>query len=350
MAEKQPVIQFKRLDWIDMIKGIGIILVIIGHCVHLEGGIHRWIFSFHMPMFFVFSGFFVKNDNLVNIIRKKTISLLIPYVIFILIGFLFTLSIPVWRKQLTLKGIISDIYLGSPDNINISSVWFLICLFITILLLVYCLKFEKYAPFIIISIVCAGFCFAKYRNMIEFLPAKRLPLNIDVAMIALLFLAIGYYGKNKIITVVEYVKVSTSKNIIICAVFLLVSILLARLNGRVNLHGLLFNNIILYILEACVGTCFAISLALILEKLNTIKRILLFGGRNSLKVLGIQALLIRIYISFINLLTNKEYKLYFLPPMHVLLSTLFVVGFSFLSIYIINIINNRYIFIKNSKR
>ena len=48
--------KINRIEWLDVSKGIGIILVIIGHCVYLGGGMHNWIFSFHMPMFLSFLG------------------------------------------------------------------------------------------------------------------------------------------------------------------------------------------------------------------------------------------------------------------------------------------------------
>ena len=53
----------KRIDWIDAAKGIGILLVVAGH-VMLEGGMafpgsdvaRDFIYSFHMPLFFMISG------------------------------------------------------------------------------------------------------------------------------------------------------------------------------------------------------------------------------------------------------------------------------------------------------
>lgn len=46
-----------RLDYIDTAKGIGIIFVVIYH--HLLGAefITNWISSFHMPLFFMISGY-----------------------------------------------------------------------------------------------------------------------------------------------------------------------------------------------------------------------------------------------------------------------------------------------------
>lgn len=53
----------QRLDYIDAAKAIAIILVIIGHC-YWVGAVPRLrniIYSFHMPLFFVVSGFSLSN-------------------------------------------------------------------------------------------------------------------------------------------------------------------------------------------------------------------------------------------------------------------------------------------------
>ena len=46
----------KRLYYLDMAKGVGIFLVILGHIEYLDPDIKRWISSFHMPLFFVVGG------------------------------------------------------------------------------------------------------------------------------------------------------------------------------------------------------------------------------------------------------------------------------------------------------
>ena len=59
----------KRLDWVDIAKGIAIVLMILGHS-SLPNMIQNWIYSFHMPFFFFISG--VLMDN--SIKRSKSIS------------------------------------------------------------------------------------------------------------------------------------------------------------------------------------------------------------------------------------------------------------------------------------
>ena len=46
----------KRWEYLDMAKGVGIFLVVLGHIEYIGEGTLKWIFSFHMPLFFVVGG------------------------------------------------------------------------------------------------------------------------------------------------------------------------------------------------------------------------------------------------------------------------------------------------------
>ena len=80
----------QRIEYIDAAKAIAIILVIIGHC-HWIGAIPRlgnMIYTFHMPLFFIVSGFFLKDLPIKEAIIKYAKAYLWPYLmigIFILI-------------------------------------------------------------------------------------------------------------------------------------------------------------------------------------------------------------------------------------------------------------------------
>lgn len=87
----------KRLKYLDIAKGIAIILVVLGHCFpeNIFGGedyidkigriIYDFIYSFHMPIFFYIAGFLFynswKSHNNVTM-KKKAKRLLIPYITF----------------------------------------------------------------------------------------------------------------------------------------------------------------------------------------------------------------------------------------------------------------------------
>lgn len=75
-----------RLQYMDMAKGLGILGVIIGHHL-LAIGLPNpypmfvsWFWSFHMPMFFIISGYFIKPD-LRQTVVKGCRQLMLPYFI-----------------------------------------------------------------------------------------------------------------------------------------------------------------------------------------------------------------------------------------------------------------------------
>ncbi len=62
-----------RIKWIDIAKGIAIILVIIGHTTDVDST-RGLIFSFHMPLFFMASAFTMKYSDSIKMFFKKNIK------------------------------------------------------------------------------------------------------------------------------------------------------------------------------------------------------------------------------------------------------------------------------------
>lgn len=56
----------QRLEYIDLAKGIGIILVVIGHSINGHGITGHYISSFHMPLFFLLSGLCFNDSRYPN--------------------------------------------------------------------------------------------------------------------------------------------------------------------------------------------------------------------------------------------------------------------------------------------
>lgn len=61
----------KRIEYIDIYKGIGIILMIMGH-IGFGSKFDIWIHAFNMPMFFLYRDFCIKIEiTSMNFLRKK---------------------------------------------------------------------------------------------------------------------------------------------------------------------------------------------------------------------------------------------------------------------------------------
>jgi fucose 4-O-acetylase-like acetyltransferase len=130
-----------RDNAIDIAKGIGILLVIVGHTGGLPADtyIHHFIYSFHMPLFFILGGFLFKPSNIGTHIRKDAKRLLLPYVFsvflltlwFVILGIKYDNYGMVWRTLQT-GWFGSGQYHASPiwgDYPTIGMIWFLLAMF-----------------------------------------------------------------------------------------------------------------------------------------------------------------------------------------------------------------------------
>lgn len=87
----------QRCPWIDWAKAFGITMVLLGHVPGLPEPFRRWIYSFHMPLFFFLSGCLLGEKKLSLPLRKflakSTKTLLLPYILFGLGLWLFWLTL-----------------------------------------------------------------------------------------------------------------------------------------------------------------------------------------------------------------------------------------------------------------
>jgi len=137
MQEKQ-----KRYYWVDIVKVIGIFLIYYGHVLQRTYRLsadaiffqYKFIYAFHLPLFFFISGFFYKNNKAsklteIGVLFQKRIF---PVLLFLGISFL------IWPVYLYFKfGEIDYDFLftnlvflleGKP-HIS-ATLWFLVCLFV----------------------------------------------------------------------------------------------------------------------------------------------------------------------------------------------------------------------------
>lgn len=76
----------ERISWIDIEKGLAIILMVIGHSA-LPQNLSNFIFAFHMPVFFILSGICSNydKDNFVIFTKKRLKSIILPFVAYSII-------------------------------------------------------------------------------------------------------------------------------------------------------------------------------------------------------------------------------------------------------------------------
>lgn len=77
-AQSQRVLDSDRLEWIDVVRGIGIIAVVVGH-VWTRGPVRDAVYSFHMPLFFLLSGLLSRPQPIAAFTLRQLGSQMRPY-------------------------------------------------------------------------------------------------------------------------------------------------------------------------------------------------------------------------------------------------------------------------------
>jgi len=116
---------------IDVLKGVGILLVILGH-LKVPHDLSKFIFSFHMPLFFFISGFVFKSKDYWPFTVDKFKRIMIPYYVFSALSFFLYYVSNTGNSNLTVKDFILGTLLGISNDFYLAwnvVLWFLPSLF-----------------------------------------------------------------------------------------------------------------------------------------------------------------------------------------------------------------------------
>jgi polysaccharide biosynthesis protein PslL len=128
----QASIPPKRIAYLDVAKGIGILLVILGHNYVKSSlpDLGKIIFSFHMPFFFLLSGMLFKSDYPLWVLFKRRFWTLIrPYFVAIILLYSVYFFYTDIRWMALLRRVVRSFY-ASGNYIEWAQLWFLPHLFL----------------------------------------------------------------------------------------------------------------------------------------------------------------------------------------------------------------------------
>lgn len=118
----------KRIEFIDLAKGICIILVVLGHCgipINIPG-----LEIVRMPLYFILSGLFFKDyGGGLNFLIKKTNKILVPFIFFYCAGCLAYYGIKLLAPELLVTDANGILDIFNNRQFFNGPIWFLLCLF-----------------------------------------------------------------------------------------------------------------------------------------------------------------------------------------------------------------------------
>lgn len=195
----------KRITWIDTVRGGAMICVVLGHLG--VGFINDIVYAFHMPVFFMLTGYMVRINQKeldCKVVQKKFLSLMRPYFItcFYILSMDIINSIIIWKNASIeeITKIVSDDLIRSFfasgsisqfGNISLSgrigAIWFLPAMFFASIVAQYLLtrlySWKKQFSIAILLFILA----VVIRDFIWF------PFSVQAAGSSVVFILLGYY-------------------------------------------------------------------------------------------------------------------------------------------------------------
>jgi fucose 4-O-acetylase-like acetyltransferase len=337
-----------RKKYLDIAKGIGIILVMLSHsCGFPVGG--KFLTACYMPLFFIISGYFYKHGGTIKEnIRRRFLRLMQPYIIFnILLLFLYSLFNVIRGKfywTYYFNAIIGVVYsryclyypLGIDNNVYFlqsdnSPMWFLTAMIVAsmifYMIIEKCLKNSKILKSSLITLFLMTCVFSK-------LPIL-LPWSLDTSFIGAFFMIIGAilnssrYFERKV----------TKKHICLLVMLLALYLILCYFNPGINMsvrnygvHG--YFSIVLFIAIGVSGSVLCIWCSKVIEY-KKIGYFLTIIGKNTIILLSLHLII----FEFIDAIV---YKLFMLNTSNEIIYWTYGLGKNLLTIVICVILSELY--------
>lgn len=189
---------------LDIAKGIGILLVVLGHCPHIWTPVKQGIYSFHVPLFFLLSGMVWdrashEESGFFNwaFLRKKTLRLLVPCFLWGLGYFLARAWVSHSFKLENLGWLLYNTQSTISKAGSLTPLWFLSCMFVASCL------FEGIQWFFCRHHLSKWILFGLSLGLGAlglFLPVFPFgyPWNVDIAMLGVALMILGFLARETV--------------------------------------------------------------------------------------------------------------------------------------------------------
>ncbi len=277
-----------RILWVDYVKAINIFFVVLGHTV-LSASYTKFIYAFHIPLFFFLSGYFFdysKYPNFFLFFKKRFHQLLIPYFIINFLTYLAWLLIGRHTGedalfQINLLEPFYGIFYGSHKGYFLhhnAPMWFLPCLFSTEMIFYLLFKSNsKILHYIFIVILLSLGVYGNYYQNIS------LPWGLSVVPTTAILYGLGSWFNHNAIQKFNY-----KKYLILIPLSFLGLLIFASFNIKVKVSAAEYGNYFYFWMAALWGILFFISIGNLVEYLSLRFKInlkfLQFIGQNTLLI------------------------------------------------------------------
>lgn len=272
-----------RLVSIDIARGIGILLVVLGHTL-AEANYHvqnstvfffgRLIYSFHMPLFFFLSGMFFKSDmRFLDVLKRRFDSILKPYLFTLFLVYFASVFFDKTLGLGTALNRIAKALYGNSYYLELywSQLWFLPTLFaVSIFAFVFYAIFKRFPAWLtflglLLTLVVGVLTINKFMpfDLAIFgysVQLNGLPFSLDLVLVCGFFFLLGHEVHGRV-----QIKIFSPLWVLIGSAIVLIS-LNVFFEGMMNLNTREYETPLVNTLEALLGIVFVLSLSQWIEK------------------------------------------------------------------------------------
>ena len=275
----------KRILWLDIAKAIAIFAMIEGHTAPYGGALRNFIYSFHMPLFFIATGFTARAvttwQDFFKALKKDFTRIFLPAVGIQALNGLLSFLIYHENALESIHLRVEQMFWASAFDIYghscVGMIWFLVALFWskTLFNLISVLFPSKYNGAVFLCLALIG----KSMSMTE----TYLPQSLDVCLVAALFLYLGFAFR-KIYPLFEKYQIP-----ITLAAFL-IWIFCWEAGVRIDLGGRWYSDFAAGILTSVCGSLCIFTFSKALESCAPVTNVLAAMGRHTLTILCVSFL------------------------------------------------------------
>lgn len=320
----------KRIDSVDILRAVGILIMVMGH-VGFGGKFDRYIHSFHMPIFFLISGYLFTSKpevNLFGVIIKRAKRLLIPYVFYAVLNYVFWLLLGPEPGRLWYEPLIKAVTYNTSGLPICGALWFLTAMFFAetfYLLLDRLLKNRVVRAIIVIILAFAA-------SILQNRFAYRLPLTIDTAVVCMGFLEIGrVFGNVDRKAFMQKLQEKKAVLFLVGVVLAVINAWLSFVNEYVNIKSGWYGFEPLFWINAIIGSAAFLAFAVWFDRVagerNVLRKILVRIGKTSMVFLGLNQLVILLAVIAFTLL-NLNINIYVAEVLGLVVSLLVLYAIS----------------------
>ena len=308
----------KRIEYIDILRGICIVYMIAGHidfkCIEFDHYIH----AFHMPIFFIVSGLFYKDNTKIDYIVKLIKKLIIPYFIWTLI-FLIIDNLTFIGTHTGFKNGLSIILTTNNENIPIAgALWFLTAFFISNVIYYFISKIsvETIKTILCFIIMLIGVYLYRITNI-------NLWWSLNSALVGVGLLELGYQFKKY-----NLLEKTIIKSNILLILMIIINTIVIMLTGYVNMRTNTYPIIILFIANLLLSLIVYLNISKRLEIINIVSKPLKLLGKESIIPLCLNQVVILLYTTVIEkIILHGNYNKY------IIIIRLFILLLSLITVF-----------------